>query len=115
VIKDAIVVRAEDGRATHFFCTSGEADAICDAASQNGEGVSIFKMEHKTDDAELMFGVTNIKVRVQEAKDKLDYDLRIVALMDKHGIPKDKDIRMSVFSLLKEDRENYILAGIVRN
>lgn len=113
--KDAIVVRAANGVAEHFFCSSEEADAICDAGRKNGEGVVIFKMESKSDDAEIIYDVSSVKQDVEAAKEKLNSDLRILALMEKHNIPNDKDLRRSIYLMLKEDRENYSVAGLIRH
>lgn len=100
---------AENGTVTHKFCTEQEAREMGKEAETTRAGISLFILDGE--DAELMYRISNLKNRVDIAKTKLRSDLKLDALFDKHGLPKDFDIRSSVIGVIKELRaeDNAIL------
>lgn len=93
---------AKNGNVIHKFCTEEEGSAFFNDAEKNRKGASFIRLEGY-DNAELLFDVSpNLRERVERAKSKLREDLRVQAVMDKHGVPTDLAVRMAVTSAYKE-------------
>lgn len=106
--KNAIVVMQENGVVIHRFCTGAEARAILDAADTRGQAASAFFYE--ADDSQLIYDISpDLKNRVEKAKAQVRRDLKMIAAMDKHGVPDDPTIRKAVFMAMYEVQDSMIL------
>ena len=100
-VKDTILVFEKNGIVDHCFCTDAYAK---EWLSVEGVGGSAFTTDGV--DADFIYSCTkNIKDRVNEAKNKLRRDLAIRDTLDRHGVPKDKDLRISIYRAIRELQE----------
>lgn len=77
------------------------ASAACEAATVSCSGASMFTTDAAWD-AELLMAISpNIKERVLEAQRRLQDDIKLRDLMDKHGIPRENTLRASIKATLK--------------
>lgn len=94
-MKNAVLVYELNGGATHRFCPEAEARTFLASAQDNGEGASIFITEGF--EAELFYSVApNLRSRVDAAKGRLSQVIRIRNALDKHGVPRDRDLRSKI-------------------
>jgi hypothetical protein len=103
-VKDTILVFEKNGVVDHCFCTEAYAK---EWLSVEGVGGSSFTTDGV--DADFVYSCAkNIKDRVDEAKDKLRRDFAIRDTLDRHGVPKDKELRTAIYRSIRELQETVL-------
>lgn len=101
-VADAILVHEQGGAVVHSFLRSSEANKLLDAATANRSGGSVFIVEDGMG-AETYYQVSpDLRSRVAEAKHKLSRDLHWQGVLDRHGVPDDRELRAKVVRSMRE-------------
>ena len=96
VKNNAILIAEINGEVVHRFCRDDFARAQLEAAGKAGSGAMCLTMESGLG-AELTYDLSpDVRSRVAEAKGKLRRDLKVRDVLDNHGVPQDRDIRIAV-------------------
>lgn len=102
-----LVFEADDGSAQHRFCTAAEATDHLDKAAASFSGGSMFINEELG--AEMVYAVSpDLRARVDEAKRKLKFEMAIRDALNRHGVPADRQLRISIKKAIDELRETVL-------
>lgn len=107
-INDAILVFEKNGQVEHRFCTLAQAKEAELQWKNMRSGGSIFTFDGQ--DAEFVYSIsTNTPGRVEKAKDALRRDIAFRDVLDRNGVPKDNDLRISIYNSVEELRRTALL------
>ena len=99
-INDTILVYEDNGIVKHCFCTQAHALEALRFADENCSSAYSFRTEGHS--IELLYSVSDIRERVEEAKSKFRRDIIIRDVLDRNGVPKDKALRAPIYKSISE-------------
>lgn len=106
-LKNTILIYEEAGAVHHCFCTEAEATTRMKQAAAEGSGGSMFVSDGMG--ADLTYAVSpDLRERVEEAKRKLRFDMAIRDALNRHGVPKDRDLRIQIKNAIDDLRETVL-------
>lgn len=106
---NTILVFEDNGVVKHRLCTEEQGKAALRHAAEQLSGGSM--MTSDVMDAEMVYSVSpDLRNRVESAKCKLRDELKLRDAMNKHGVPKDREIRASVCRAFNELRSQSVLS-----
>jgi hypothetical protein len=100
--RNAILIHAKDGVAVHSFMPQSEANAQFDEIERNHAGGSVLTLDLDWDAEDFLKLSPDLRARVASAKSKLARDLKWKEVMDRHGVPPDRETRAKVSRVLQE-------------
>lgn len=100
-LNNAILIYEENGEIKQRFCPEQEAREYLATARETMSGGSMFASDGI--DAEFVMSVSpDLRDRVAAAKTKLKSDTRLRDLLNKHGVPMERDLRISIFKAFED-------------
>lgn len=94
-IANAILVYEEEGQVKHRCCPEAEARTYLDGCVGDMRGGSMFAADGV--DADFVLKVSpQLRGQVDDAKAKLKADIRLREVLDKHGVPREIELRNAV-------------------
>lgn len=103
-IANTILVYEEDGQVKQRFCPEAEARNYLDQAQLDMRGGCLFALDGV--EAEFMLRISpDLRDKVEVAKAKLKVDTRLRDALDRHGVPRDRDLRVAIFKALEDFKQ----------
>lgn len=101
---NAILIYEEDSQIMQRFCPEAEAREYLDKARSEMRGGSMFATDGM--EAELVLSVSpQLRDLIAETKTKLQADTRLRDALDRHGVPVDRDLRLSIYKALEDMKQ----------
>lgn len=96
-ISNAILVFEEGDQVLHRFCPEAEAREYLENAQGKMRGGAMFAADNI--EAEFVLLVSSdLRDRVDAAKTRMKSQMRVRDALDRHGVPRDQDLRASIFN-----------------
>lgn len=102
ITNNAILVCIEGCAAIHRFCPEAEARAFLTTAAERMSSGSMFILEGPHD-AECIYGLSpELRNHVAAAKAAAELQSRLALALDRHGVPRNRDVRIAIFRAFDE-------------
>jgi hypothetical protein len=99
---NAILICFEGSAVTHRFCPEAEARAFLTIAAERMNSGSMFILEGPYD-AECIYGLSpELRNHVAAAKAAAELQGRLTLALDRHGVPRNRDLRIAIFRAFDE-------------